>query len=165
MLYQQCKHKERTILTKKAVKNYFLAFDTLFFRWAISCGKPVIAPFWHQVVFQFLIEQCMVALEIHVQGISKALAKTRALLSKPEGMFKTDDHSWTCNSEKQKLWGVSVTRPIRAGKDGVYGIGNNKWNELRRMRGPYIELSTDNICKIVYLWNEGLLTKWKQQFK
>ena len=44
MLYQQCKHKERTILTKKVVKNYFLAVNTLFFRSVISCGKPVIAP-------------------------------------------------------------------------------------------------------------------------
>ena len=69
MLYQQCKYKERTVLTKEVIKNYFLAFNTLFFRWAISCGKPVIAPLWHQVVFQSLIKQCTVAIEIHVQGI------------------------------------------------------------------------------------------------
>ena len=54
-------------------------------------GEPVIAPLQHQVVFQSLIKQHMLVFDISVQGISKTLSRIRALLNKPEGMFKTDE--------------------------------------------------------------------------
>jgi len=52
--------------------------------------EPVIAPFGFQVSFQSLINQHMLVLEISVEGFSKGFGRTRALLSNPEGMFKTD---------------------------------------------------------------------------
>ena len=54
-------------------------------------GEPVITPLQDQVVFQSLMKQHMLVLEISVEGISKALSRTGALLNKPEGMFKTDE--------------------------------------------------------------------------
>jgi hypothetical protein len=62
-------------------------------RWAIFCGEPITAPFQHQVVFQSLINQHVLVLKISIQGLSKGLGRTGALLSKPEGMFKTDEYS------------------------------------------------------------------------
>jgi len=60
--------------------------------WAIVGGEPVIAPLRGQIVFQSLINQCMLVLEISVQGFSEALSRTRALLAKPERMFETDEY-------------------------------------------------------------------------
>jgi len=56
------------------------------------CGEPVTAPLQHQVVFQFFINHHALVLEISGQGCSKGLGRTVALLSKPEGMFKTDEN-------------------------------------------------------------------------
>ena len=64
-------------------------------------SEPVITPFQHQVVFQSLIKQHMLVLDISVQGISKALSRTRALLNKPEGMFKTDEDGYTYVSDEK----------------------------------------------------------------
>jgi len=36
----------------------------------------------------------MLVLEISVPGFSKAYSRTRALLSKPEGMFETDEDGY-----------------------------------------------------------------------
>jgi len=80
-----------TSLTKEVVKNYLLKFSALIIRWAMFCGKPVITFFQHQIVFQSLIKQSTLVLEISVQGFSKSLDRTGTLLSKPEGMFKTNE--------------------------------------------------------------------------
>jgi hypothetical protein len=83
--------RTRTSLTKEVVKNYFSKFSALIIRWAMFCGKPVIVPLQCQVVFQSLIKQCTLVLKINVQSFSKCDGRTRALLSEPEGMFKTDE--------------------------------------------------------------------------
>ena len=84
--------KTRTSHTKEVVKNYLPNFSALIVSWGIFRGDPVIAPFWGQVVFQFLIKQCMLVLEISVQGFSKALGRSRAPLGNPERMFETDEY-------------------------------------------------------------------------
>ena len=78
-------------LTKEIIKNYLLKFSALIMGWVISCGEPVTTPLQHQVVFQSLIDHHVLILKISVQGFSKGLGKTGALLSKPEGMLKTDE--------------------------------------------------------------------------
>jgi len=55
------------------------------------CGEPVMTSFQHQVVFQSFINHHALVLEINGQGCSKGLGRTGALLSKPEGMFKTNE--------------------------------------------------------------------------
>ena len=92
-MYQQHKlEKTRTGLTKEVVKNYCLEFGTLIASWEILGGEPVIAPLRGQIVFQSLINHCMLVLEIGIQGFSEALCRARALLAKPEGMFETDEY-------------------------------------------------------------------------
>jgi len=92
-LYQQHKlEKTRTGLTKEVVKNYRPEFGTLIASWAILGGKPLIAPLRGQIVFQSLTKQCMLVLEISVQGFSEGFSRTRALLAKPERMFETDEY-------------------------------------------------------------------------
>jgi hypothetical protein len=76
-----------TSFTKKVVKNYFCKFRAFSTRWPIFHGKPVIAPFQLEVVFYFLINDDTLVFEIGVKGCGKAFSRTRALLSKPEGMF------------------------------------------------------------------------------
>ena len=65
----------------------------------------------------------MLVLEKDVQGISEGFSRARALLAKPERMFKTDEYDQTCDDDKkQKITErkIFVIEPIKAYKDGVY---------------------------------------------
>ena len=44
----------------------------------------------------------VVVLEIGLQDVSEAFGRTRASLSKPEGMFKTDEDDETYHGKKPK---------------------------------------------------------------
>jgi len=93
-VYQHHKVEEdKDQLTKEVVKNYLCKFRALIIRMLIFCGEPVIAFFQHQVFIHSLIKQHTLVLEINVQGYSKAFGRTSTLLSKPEGMFQTDEDS------------------------------------------------------------------------
>jgi len=90
-LYQEDKPKKTRIgLTKEVLNDHLVKFNALIMRWVMFYDEPVIAPLQCQVVIQALIKCHTLVLEINVQGFSKAFSRTRALLSKPEGMFKTD---------------------------------------------------------------------------
>jgi hypothetical protein len=80
-------------LTKEIIKNYLLKFSALICRWVVFCGEPVTTTLQHQVVLQSLINHHVLVLKISVQGLSKGLGKTQALLNEPEGMFKADEDS------------------------------------------------------------------------
>ena len=82
-----------TGLTKEVVKNYLPKFNTLIERWVMFCCEPIATLLQCQVVLQFSIKEHMLFLDICVQGFNKAISRTGATLSKPEGMFKTDEDS------------------------------------------------------------------------
>ena len=80
-------------LTKEVVKNYLPKFSTLIERWVMFCCEPIITLLQCQVVLQFLIKECTLLPDICVKGFDKASSKTGAMLSKPEGMFETNEDS------------------------------------------------------------------------
>jgi len=82
------------MMGKEVVKNYILKLNTLIVKWVMFCDEPVITPLQCQVVFQYFIKHCMLVLEISGKSFGKAFGRTTAMLSKPEGMFKTDEDSY-----------------------------------------------------------------------
>ena len=87
--------KTKTGPTKKVVKNYLLKFCALMDRRAKFYCEPVGALRRFQVVIQPLINDCTLVFDIGVQGFNKAFGGAGARLSKPKGMFETDENSWT----------------------------------------------------------------------
>ena len=79
-------------LTKEIVKNYFFAFNTLFVRWVMFRGEPVIAALWHQVVNHLLINQCTPRLEITFPSLDEGITGIRALLDNPKNV--RDRREW-----------------------------------------------------------------------
>jgi hypothetical protein len=80
-------------LTKEVVKNYLPKFCALIARRAMFCCEPVGALLRFQVVVQSLIKEWRLFFDISVQGLNKGFGGTGARLSKPKGMFKTNENS------------------------------------------------------------------------
>ncbi len=119
-------------LTKEIVKNYFSAFNTLFVRWRMFRGEPVIAALRHQVVNHFFINQCTPRLEITFPSLDEGITGIRALLDNPKNV--RDRREWlrivVRGHYKQK---GGLVRPMRHRKEGDYLIANTWVKRTKRM--------------------------------